>query len=98
MAGTAHTNSPAAAAGALALPGALVAVALYLWDDALWAAPIAAAEHLVGGLAAFVFSPLVRGGASTGVGWLGVPAYARRATRPSRLADALARSAGARRA
>jgi hypothetical protein len=52
----------------------------------------------VGGLAAFVLFTLVYGVGSYGVAMLGVRAYDRRATRPSRLADALARSAGARRA
>jgi hypothetical protein len=98
MAGTAHTNSSTAAAGALAVPGVLAAVALYVWDDVLWAAPIAAAEHLLGAVAAFMLFTLVYGVGSYVVAILGVRAYDRRATRPSRLANALARSGEARRA
>jgi hypothetical protein len=98
MAGTTHTNTSAAGAGALALPGVLVALALYLWDDILWAAPIAAAEHLVGASATFALFTLAYGLGSYAVAMLGVRAYDRRATRPSRLAVALARSGEARQA
>lgn len=98
MAGVTHTRSSAAGAGALAVPGVLVAVAVYLWDDVLWAAPIAAAEHLIGAATTFALFTVVYGVGSYVVAMLGVRAYDRRATRPSRLADALARSADVRRA
>jgi hypothetical protein len=98
MAGIAHTKSSAVGAGALALPGALAAVALYVWDDVFWAAPIAAAEHLVGAAATFIGFALVYGVGSYAIAMLGVRAYDRRAASPSRLAAALARTGEVRRA
>lgn len=63
-------------------------VILYIWDDALLAAPIIAVTGLAGPWVAFGTFSLVYGLASFGLALLAVRAYDRRAAgRPSRLAD-----------
>jgi hypothetical protein len=84
-------------AAAVAGVGACGAVALYVWDDVLWAAPIGAAVHLTGALAAFAVFAALYGAGSYAIAMWGVRAYERRGVGPSRLADWVARARDARR-
>jgi hypothetical protein len=84
-------------AAAVAAVGACGAVVLYVWDDVLWAAPIGAVVQLVGALAAFAVFAALYGVGSYAIAMWGVRAYERRATRPSRLAEWVARARDARR-
>ena len=86
------TDHPAGRAGrGLTLPGlaAVVSVViLYIWDDALLAAPVVAVTGLAGPLVALGIFTIVYSIGSYVLAVLAVRAYDRRATgRPSRLAD-----------
>jgi hypothetical protein len=94
---TATTVSRNVSAAAVAAVGVSGAVALYLWDDLLWAAPIGAAVHLVGAFAAFAVFAALYGAGSYVIAMWGVRAYERRAVRPSRLAGWVAHAGEARR-
>jgi hypothetical protein len=73
-------------------------VALYLWDDAIFAAPVVAATRILGALPAFLALALVYGIASFVIALIAVRAYDRRTEgAPSRLARWLERQSSMRR-
>lgn len=79
--------------------GSAVAVALYVWDDVLLAAPILAVARLVGAPSAFCLFALVYGTGSFVLALLAVRAYDRwSAGTPSHLASWLASREGSARA
>jgi len=81
-----------------AIAAALAVVVLYIWDDALLAAPIIAVTGLTGPWVALATFSVLYGVASYGLALLAVRAYDRRAEgRPSGLADWLARQGEKRR-
>lgn len=81
-----------------AIVAAVSVVILYIWDDALLAAPIIAVTGVAGPWVAFATFSVVYGLASYGLALLAVRAYDRRAAgRPSRLADWLNRQGDKRR-
>jgi hypothetical protein len=94
---TATVASRSFSAAAVAVVGASGAVVLYIWDDLLWAAPIAALVHLVGAFVAFAIFAALYGAGSYVIAMWGVRAYERRATRPSRMAGWVAHAGDARR-
>ena len=84
-------------AAAVAAVGACGAVALYVWDDVLWAAPIGALVQLVGAYVTFVIFAALYGAGSYVIAMWGVRAYERRAVRPTRLAGWVDRAGQVRR-